>query len=114
MRGLETELTETKKNLQTENDEHGMLRVAIGVICDDLEVTQTEGTSSLAARIIEIMAQVHALERNALYASILQSFLIAQPHYRDSIDLGTMCNRTVQIIRAQVQKQAPKRSNFQT
>jgi hypothetical protein len=71
MRGLETKLAKTKKNLQTENDEHGMLRVAIGVICDDLEVVQTEGTSSLVACIIEIMARVHALERNALHASIL-------------------------------------------
>jgi hypothetical protein len=27
---------------------------------------------------------------------------------------GDWCNRTDQIIRAQVQKQAPKRSNFRT
>jgi hypothetical protein len=71
MRGLETKLAETKKNLQTENDEHGMLRVAIGVVCDDLEVVQTEGTSSLAACIIEIMARAPALERNTLHAGIL-------------------------------------------
>jgi hypothetical protein len=60
MQGLETELAKTKKNLQIENDEHGMLRAAIRVICNDLKVAQVEGTSSLAARIIEIMAQARA------------------------------------------------------
>jgi hypothetical protein len=38
MQGLETEIVETKKNLQMENDEHGLMRAAIGVVCDDLEV----------------------------------------------------------------------------
>jgi hypothetical protein len=65
------ELTKTKKNLQTENDEHSMLRAAIGVVCDDLEVVQAEGTSSLVARIVEIKAWVCALERNALHAGVL-------------------------------------------
>jgi hypothetical protein len=40
IRVLETELAEMKKNLQVENDEHNMLRAAIGVICDDLRVAQ--------------------------------------------------------------------------
>jgi hypothetical protein len=71
MQGLETELAKTKKNLQTENDEHNMLRAAIRVICDDLEVVQAEGTSSLVAHIVEIKAWVRALERNALHASVL-------------------------------------------
>jgi hypothetical protein len=71
MQGLETELAKTKKNLQTENDEHSMLHAAIGVVCDDLEVVQAEGTSSLVARIIEIKAWVRALERNALHVGVL-------------------------------------------
>jgi hypothetical protein len=56
MQGLEMELDDTKKNLQMENDEHGMLHAAIGVVCNDLEVAQVEGTSSLVARVVEIMA----------------------------------------------------------
>jgi hypothetical protein len=60
-----------KKNLQTENDEHSLLCAAIGVICDDLEVVQVEGTSSVMACVIEIMALAHVLERDALRAGIL-------------------------------------------
>jgi hypothetical protein len=71
MHGLETELAKTKKNFQMENDEHGLLRATIGVICDDLEVAQAEGSSLLVARIIEIIAWACALERNALCVSIL-------------------------------------------
>jgi hypothetical protein len=90
MQGLETEIIETKKNLQMENDEHGLMRAAIGVVCDDLEVVQAEGTSLLAAHVIKITARAHALKRNALYAGVLRSFAIACPHYGDSIDLDTM------------------------
>jgi hypothetical protein len=90
MQGLETELAEMKKDLQTENDEHGLLRAAIGAVCDDLEVAQAEGTSSLVAHVIEIMARVHVLERNALHVDVLRSFAIARSHYGDNIDLDTM------------------------
>jgi hypothetical protein len=38
MQGLEMELVEMKKDLHTENDEHYLLRAAIGVVCDDLKV----------------------------------------------------------------------------
>jgi hypothetical protein len=33
---------------------------------------------------------MHALERNALRAGVLHSFVIAHSHYRDSIDLDTV------------------------
>jgi len=42
------------------------------------------------ARAVEIMAQVHQLERNALRAGVNQSFVIAHSHYGDIIDLETM------------------------
>jgi hypothetical protein len=54
-----------------ENDKHNMLHAAIGVICDDLEVAQAEGTSSMAACVVEITARALTLERNALRASVL-------------------------------------------
>ena len=44
--------------LQVESNELDVLKVALGVICDDLQVVQAEGTSSLVARAVDIMAWV--------------------------------------------------------
>ena len=60
------------------------------MVYDNLEVVRSEGTSSLAARAIKIMAWVRQLERNALHAGVNQSFMIARSYYGDSIDLETM------------------------
>ena len=60
------------------------------MVCDDLEVVRSEGTSSLAVRTVEIMAQVCQLMRNALRARVNQSFTIAHSHYGDNIDLEAM------------------------
>ena len=49
-----------------------------------------EGTSSLVAHAIKIMARVRQLERNALCVGVNQSFMIAHSHYGDSIDLEVM------------------------
>jgi hypothetical protein len=73
-----------------ESDEHNMLCAAIVVICGDLEVAQAEGTSSLAARVIEVTARAHALKRNTLHTGVLRSFVIARSHYGDNIDLDMM------------------------
>ena len=73
-----------------ESDELGILSAALGVVYDDLEVVQLEGTSSLVAHAIEITARVRQLERNGLRAGVNQSFMIAHSHYGDSIDLETM------------------------
>ena len=58
------------------------------MVCDDLEVVRSEGTSSLMARAIEITTRVRQLERNALHAGVIQSFMIAHSHYGDIIDHG--------------------------
>ena len=84
------DLTEVRRNLQAESDELGILSAALGVVCDDLEVVRSEGTSSLTGCAIEITARVCQLERNALRARVNQSFAIACSHYGDSIDLETM------------------------
>ena len=63
-----------------ESDEHDLLCAALRVVCDDLEVAQPKGTSSLARQ----------LEREALRSRIDQAFAIARSHYADSIDLETM------------------------
>jgi len=60
------------------------------VVCDDLEVVWSEGTSSLTAYAIEIMVRVRQLERVALRTEVNQAFAIAHSHYGDSIDLETM------------------------
>ena len=60
------------------------------MVYDDLEVVQSEGTSSLAAGAIEITDRVRQLDRNALRAGVNQAFAIACSHYTDSIDLETM------------------------
>ena len=66
------------------------MSAALGVVCDDLEVVRSEGTSSLAAHAVEITARVRQLERNALRAGVNQSFMIAHSHYGDNIDLDMM------------------------
>ena len=89
--GLVTELAETRGILQAESNEHDLLRAAIGVVFDDLEVARPEGTSSLvASATIDIMARVHQLEREALRSRITQAFAIAHSHYAKSIDLEMM------------------------
>ena len=60
------------------------------MVYDDLEVVLSEGTSSLVAYAVEIMARVRQLERNALYVGVNQSFTIARFLYGDSIDLEAM------------------------
>ena len=63
--GLAVDLTEARRNLQAESDELSILSAALGVVCNDLEVVRSEGTSSLVARAVEITARVRQLERNA-------------------------------------------------
>ena len=53
-----------------ESDELGILSTALRVFCEDLEVVRSEGTSSLAARAVEITARVCQLERKALHARV--------------------------------------------
>jgi len=60
------------------------------VVCDDLQVVWSKGTSSLVACAVEITARLHPLERNALRARVNQSFMIARSHYGDIIDLEAM------------------------
>ena len=88
--GLAMDLAEERRKLQAESDELGILSTALGVVCDDLEVVRSEGTSSFAARAVEITARVRQLERNALRAGVNQSFAIACSHYGDNIDLEAM------------------------
>ena len=84
------DLTEARRNLQAESDELAILSATLRVVCNDLEVVRSEGTSSLAAHAVEIIARVCQLERNALHAGVNQSFAIACSHYGDNINLEAM------------------------
>ena len=79
--GLAVDLAEVRRNLEAESDELGILSATLGVVCDDLQVVWLEGTSSLVARAIEIMARVRQLKTNALCTGVNQSFAIAHSHY---------------------------------
>ena len=76
--------------LQTESDELDLLKVALGIVYDDLQVVQAEGASSIAARAAGIMAQVRQLEKEALRLGITQTFVVARSHYEDNIDFEAM------------------------
>ena len=55
---LAKDLAEVRRNLQAKSNELGILSATLEVVCDDLDVVRTEGTSLLTARIVEIIAQV--------------------------------------------------------
>ena len=73
-----------------ESDELDILKVALGVVCDDLQVVQAEGTSSLVAHATDITTRVRQLEKEALRSGITQAFTIARSHYDDNIDFEAM------------------------
>ena len=83
-------LAEVRRNLRAESDELGILTAALGVVCDNLQMVRSKGTSSLVACAVEIIARVRQLERSALHAGVNQSFMIARSHYGDNIDLEVM------------------------
>ena len=73
-----------------ESNELDILKVALSVVCDDLQVVQVEVTSSLVARVADIMVRVHQLEKEALHSGIIQTFAVARSHYDDHIDFEAM------------------------
>ena len=72
------------------SDELDVLKVALGIVCDDLQVVQAKGASSLAALTADITAWVRQLEKEALRSGITEAFAIARSHYDDNINLEAM------------------------
>jgi len=87
---LGTELAEVRRILQAESDQHDLLRAAVVVVCDDLQVAQEERTSSLLTHATSIMARVGQLEEDAFHAGITQAFVVARSHYDWEINLEVM------------------------
>ena len=55
--GQAVDLTEARRNLLAESDELSILNATLGVVCTDLGLVRSEGTSSLTARVVEITAR---------------------------------------------------------
>ena len=68
--GLRADLADARGLLQAEGDAYDRLSSAILVVCDNLQVAQEEGTSSLAPHAACITARVGQLEESAFYAEI--------------------------------------------
>ena len=88
--GLRADLADAWGLLQAEGDEYDRLSSTVLVICDNLQVAQEEGTSSLAARAAGITAQVGQLEESAFHAGITQAFTVAHSHYEKEVNLAVM------------------------
>lgn len=87
---MEKEFAEAKESFDMEHVEHGSLFGVMSLVCDDLQVTQPEGSSTLVARAAQIMDRVRALERNALRANVNRSFAVTHSHYKDVIALDLL------------------------
>ena len=60
------------------------------VACDNLQVVQEEGTSSLMTSAAGITAWVGQLEEDAFHAEITLAFVVARSHYDREINLEVM------------------------
>ena len=84
------ELAVVRGILQAKSDQHNLLRAAVVVVYDDLQVAQKEGTSSLLTHATGIMARVGQLVEDAFHTEITQAFTVARSHYDREINLEVM------------------------
>ena len=89
-RKLRADLADARGLLQAKGDEYDRLSSVVLAVCDNLQVAQEEGTSSLAARAAGITARVGQLEESAFHAGITQAFTVAHAHYEKEINLKVM------------------------
>lgn len=74
---------ETKAELGVERSDHDALRMAVGVVCDDLGMSQSEGVSSLAVRALEIGHRTRELTQTTLHFGMNYTFMAARSHYEE-------------------------------
>lgn len=74
---------EMKAELGVERSDHDALRMAVGVVCDDLGMSQSEGVSSLAVRAFEIGDRARELTQTALHFGVNYTFMAARSHYEE-------------------------------
>ena len=87
---LGMKLAKARGLLQVESDQHDLLCSTVLAVCDDLQVAQEEGTSSLMTRATSITARVDQLEEDSFHAGITQAFAVARSHYDREINLEVM------------------------
>ena len=83
--GLEKELSEVKDTLQMESDEHDNLRVAVQLVCDELELALEQETSSLVVHATWITDVACDMARSALRFGVHRSFTVTVLITRTSI-----------------------------
>ena len=87
---LGTKLAEVRGILRAKSDQHDLLRADVMVVCEDLQVAQEEGTSSLPTCVTDITARVGQLKEDAFHAGITQAFAVVRSHYDREINLEVM------------------------
>ena len=65
------------------------MRVAVQLVCDELELAPKQETSSLVVHTSRIMDWAHDMAKGALCFGVHRSFAIACSHY-ENINLATM------------------------
>ncbi|XP_072151344.1 uncharacterized protein [Setaria viridis] len=75
------ELARLREVLDAERTEHGALRDAVRVVCDDLSVVQGEGTSSLATRVLGTYRRAREIALEALHTGVRRAFGVFGSHY---------------------------------
>lgn len=86
---VRVELEGTKTELEVERSDHDDLRVAVGVVCDDLGMSQTEGVSSLAVWALGIRDRVRELAQTMLHFGVNYTLVAARSHY-EQIDMAAL------------------------
>lgn len=71
---VRAELMEMKAELGVERSDHDALRMVVGVVCDDLGMSQSEGVSSLAVRAFQIGDRARELTQTALHFGVNYTF----------------------------------------
>jgi hypothetical protein len=83
-RRLERELGEAKRTLLKESNDHDTLRLAVGLVLDDLGMMLEPGTSSITIQVVSAMDRACRMAMQALHLGMQRSFAIARSHYENN------------------------------
>lgn len=77
------DLARLRTLLDEERGEHGTLRDAVRVICEDFGVAPEEGSSSLPAHVLEVRRRRREITVDALRLGVRRAFGVFGSHYAD-------------------------------
>ena len=75
------EIAKLQGLLDAERGEHGALRDAVRVICDDFGIAPEEGSSSLPARVLGVRRRRSEIAVDALHVGVRRAFGVFGSHY---------------------------------